>query len=566
MKLSPSIFIPSGLTLAAITVGLLLGLAFPTPGVASLGWVAPGLLAFLLIHGENLFKTKAGSDSNHNTTPICAFKLGWLAGFSFWLLTLRWLLLMPFPGGAILGWLSLSAYLACYLGLWSWLLHKVGRKMPLFRFSLFAASAWGSLEWVRGWLFSGFAWNMLGVSQHDNIPLAQLASWTGVYGISFLMVAFSISWIMGGYDWISALKSSHPLKEDTQERFMGVFSTRYFKEGAFWLLILCLLIGWGSHSVSKKSLKNPAQDQMTFSIALVQPGIPQTLLWAPQENEKRLYELLQTTRDLVGANHVDLLVWPEAALPGYIRYDSDMSDLVNQMAIDLRCPIIFCSDDIEPDPENSENKRFLNCAFMMDDQGNLVERYAKRHLVVFGEYIPLYKYLPFLKFFTPITGNYSTGKEAKTFPWPNQHTPISPLICFEDVFPEEVRKHVSGPASALVYLVNAGWFKQSSAHWQHLANAQFRSIENALPAIRCTQNGITCWIDRSGRVHEIFYDASGNPYGKGGQIIKIPVGEVFSDAPQSFYRRAGNIFVWCCIIWFLREVIFSFLGRGKKQR
>ncbi|MCK9315332.1 MAG: apolipoprotein N-acyltransferase [Verrucomicrobia bacterium] len=564
MKLNPAIFIPSGLALAAIVVGIILGLAFPSPGIASLGWIAPGLLAFLLIHGDNFFKPVPGLNSNHNS-PICAFKLGWLAGFSFWLLTLRWLLLMPFPSGAIMGWLSLSAYLACYMGLWSWLLHKMGRKMQLFRFSLFAASAWVTLEWVRGWLFSGFAWNMLGVSQHDNIPLAQLASWTSVYGISFLMVAFSISWIIGGYDWISALKSNHALKEDMRERFMGVFSTRYFKEGAFWLLILCLLIGWGSHTISKKSQRPTHQAQMTFSIALVQPGIPQTLLWDPQENENRFFELLQTTRDMIGTNHIDLLVWPEAALPGYIRYDSEISNLVSKMAIDLRCPIIFCSDDVEPDPKNSEKKHFLNCAFMMDDQGNLIERYAKRHLVIFGEYVPLYEYLPFLKYFTPITGNYSTGKEAKTFPWPNKHNPISPLICFEDVFPEEVRKHASGTVSALVYLVNAGWFKQSSAHWQHLANAQFRSIENALPAIRCTQNGITCWIDRSGRVHEIFYDQSGNPYGKGGQIIKIPVGEVFSDAPQSFYRRAGNIFAWCCIVWFLREVVFSFLRRGKKQ-
>ncbi|HQC43463.1 MAG TPA: hypothetical protein PLV91_08335, partial [Verrucomicrobiota bacterium] len=80
--------------------------------------------------------------------------------------------------------------------------------------------------------------------------------------------------------------------------------------------------------------------------------------------------------------------------------------------------------------------------------------------------------------------------------------------------------------------------------------------------------GHQTWVDAVANSikNTLGIDASGNPYGKGGQIIKIPVGEVFSDAPQSFYRRAGNIFVWCCIIWFLREVIFSFLGRRKKQR
>lgn len=565
MKLSRSIFIPSKLTLAAVFIGLLLGFAFPSPGAASLGWVAPGLLALLLIRGGPLCEPKPASTLFQHSASIPAFRLGWIAGFSFWLLTLRWLLFMPFPSGAILGWLSLSAYLACYMGLWSWLLQRAANRMRLFRLSLFGASVWIALEWVRGWLFSGFAWNMLGVSQYENIPLAQMASWSGVYGISFLMVAFSISWIMGACDWIYSLKSSGALKEDMRERFLGLFSTRYFKEGVFWLLLLCLLIAWGSHSVKKKSHLSLSQTQMKFSIALIQPGIPQTLLWDSEINEKRFQELLQTTRDLVETNHIDLLVWPEAAVPGYIRYDLEVSKQISQLAVDLRAPIIFCSDDIEPDPKNPEKNRYLNCAFLMDEEGNLIERYAKRHLVIFGEYVPLYDYLPFLKFFTPITGNYSTGKQAKAFPWPSQQHPISPLICFEDVFHEEVRKHALGSPSALIYLVNAGWFKESSAQWQHLANAQFRSIENALPAIRCTQNGISCWIDRAGRIHEIFQDPTGNPYGSGGQIIRVPVAELFVDTPPTFYRRAGNLFVWCSVLWVLREMSSLFLRLRKKQ-
>lgn len=541
MRLKNNIFKTSPLLFVPILIGGMLGLAFPYPGIAGLGWLMPGILILASLH----WKSMAQYFGFFVSADISFFKYTWLAGFSFWLVSLRWLLCIPFPMGAVLGWISLSAYLGIYIGIWGYLTCKLSMRLPLWKLSITSAAIWVILEWIRGHFLGGFAWNMLAVSQHDNLVLTQFASIAGEYGISFIMIAFSISWCIGVCNLILFLKKKYIHKTIESKCSVHIPTILFLKEGLFWLFIVAIIVSYGGYRLTHQQKTT----EKTYSVCLIQPSIPQTLIWDKKENQKRFEKLIETSEKIIATNVIDLLVWPEAAIPGYIRYDFDISNRVSNLSQSKKVPIIFCSDDAEPDKFDEGKINYFNCAFFMDSNGELLERYKKQHLVIFGEYIPLLEYLPFLQYLTPISGNYEVGNEYTTFAWPSHDSPISPLICFEDSFPDEVRLHTMTQPCAFIYLANAGWFGESSAQWQHLANARFRNIENGIPGIRCCNNGITCWIDKYGNVHDIFLDNSSSVYGNGGYIIHIPIQ---SSKCRTFYQKYHLYFIYCyclLILW-----------------
>ena len=199
--------------------------------------------------------------------------------------------------------------------------------------------------------------------------------------------------------------------------------------------------------------------------------------------------------------------------------------------------------------------------------------YHKQKLVIFGEYIPLVRWLPFIKWFTPITGGFAAGNQPVQFEM-DRRTPArregieivnavpeagvrhlrvktSPLICFEDMFPQLARSSVRDDTDFLVNLTNDGWFGQGAEQWQHLAGAVFRAVENGLPLVRCCNNGVTCWIDAHGRVREMFRDNTGSVYGIGALTIDLPLGETRADLLQSARRLVRVGVRWvdnsCCL-------------------
>ena len=119
----------------------------------------------------------------------------------------------------------------------------------------------------------------------------------------------------------------------------------------------------------------------------------------------------------------------------------------------------------------------------------------------------------------------------------------SPLICYEDMFPQLARRAVRGDTDFLVNLTNDGWFGQSAEQWQHMAGAVFRAVENGVPLVRCCNNGVTCWIDAQGRVREIFRDKNGSVYGTGTLTIDLPL----QKHTPTFYNRHGDWFGWGCV-------------------
>ncbi len=497
--------------LIAIGAGLLLAAAFPKCSVAGFAWVAPALM-LLAARGK---------------TGLDAFRAGYVAGLAFWLASLYWLLLMPATGFPILGWLALAAYVALYFGAWVWQLSTFNFQLSTWsgrvRWTLTGAAAWVALEFLRGWLFGGFPWSLLGVSQYKLIPLVQIASATGVYGVSFLVVWLSLALYSAG-----EMIFRNPAKRHVWQA-----------EIVLPLVTVLLLFVGGIFRIEMDSRPTAgiSERPALLRVTLIQPSVPQTLIWSPSEDERRFGELLAVSRSAM-TNQPDLLVWPESAVPMF----DGVYDVISQFAQSNHVAIIFNGDDAEFRPDTTN---YFNAAFLVGRDGRCAGVYHKQKLVIFGEYVPLARWLPFLKYLTPIQGGWTPGDHPAVFTGGN--FTAAPLICFEDVFPGTARTAAASAPDLLVNLSNDGWFGESAEQWQHLANAVFRAVENGRPLVRCSNNGVTGWLDAHGRLQEMLRDPGGSEYAAGALTVKIPLRPGGDMPAPTFYQRHGDWFAWSCV-------------------
>jgi apolipoprotein N-acyltransferase len=515
--------------LAAVAAGLLLAIAFTKPGIAGSAWLAPALVLACAC-GKN------GGDS---------FRIGCVAGLSFWLASLYWLLHMPVAGYPILAWVALAAYLALYPAVWVCLLAgKIGEGDWARRtlWSLLGAAVWAALEMVRARLFGGFPWNFLGASQYQMIPLIQIASVTGVYGVSFLVV------------WVSLALYSAVRMIFRRPAMRLVWQAEI-------LLPLTVVILLFAFSFAQMGVENPPAS--TLRVTFIQPSVPQTLIWDENENTNRFQQLLELSENTL-TNKTDLLIWPESAMPQFSEANYiTITNLVRKHRVWL----IFNADDAVPRPNAAAEfgSDIFNAAFLLDPGGLFAGVYHKQKLVIFGEYIPLVRWLPFVKWLTPIPDSFAAGNEPVQFEMERRaparlevqlnandaeavlgapaRVTTSPLICYEDMFPQLARRAVQDDTDFLVNLTNDGWFGDSSEQWQHMAGAVFRAVENGVPLVRCCNNGVTCWIDAHGRIREIFRDKTGSVYGMGALTIDLPL----ERHVPTFYNRRGDWFGWGCV-------------------
>ena len=519
--------------LTAILAGLLLASAFPKFNCAGFAWIAPALMLFAA-RGKN------GAD---------AARTGYVSGLAFWLASLYWLLLIPVTGFPILGWLALGAFCALFSGAWVWLVSNTGFQISNFDswsrrtlWTLTGAAAWVALEMLRARIFGGFPWNLLGVSQFKIVPLIQIASVTGVYGVSFLVVWFSLALFSA-----AQMILRHPTRRMAwqAEIVLPLAATVFCFVGGFF------------------SLNRELPTENPLRVTLIQPSVAQSMIWSSSEDLKRFHELLDRSQRAL-TNETDLLLWPESAVPDI---DDATYRAINQFAQSNRVAIILNGDDVEFHPATTN---FFNSAFLIGPDGRWRNVYHKRQLVIFGEYVPLARWLPFLKWFTPITGGWTSGDKAVQFEL-ERRTPIrheinivseqadavigvppartqfktSPLICYEDMFPGTGREAAADDTDFLVNLTNDGWFGDSAEQWQHCAAAVFRAVENHLPLLRCANNGVSCLINADGRISQIFTDATGDVHGPGALTVEVPL-PVEKRAP-TFYHQHGDWFGWSCV-------------------
>ena len=552
------LFWRSGYLLAA-AAGLLLALAFPKFSIAGFAWVVPALM-LAAAHGKS-----SGE----------GFRIGCVCGLTFWLVSLDWLLLMPATGFPILGWLALAGYVALYFGVWlAFTAHPAPPSInpaihqstnPIIQpsinpvmlspsstwdtwagrtvWALGGAAAWVALEMVRARLFGGFPWSFLGVSQYQLVPLIQLSAITGVYGVSFLVAWFSLALYAAGF-----MILRQPAKRQVWQAEIIL---------PLGVVIACYVGGFFA-------LNRGGTAENHVRVTAIQPSVPQTLIWSPSDNTRRFQELLDLSQRALtaGTNPSDLLVWPESAVPDL---DDPTCLAINQFVRSNHVWLVLNGDDAKVQPSVTN---YFNSAFLIGPDGHLRQIYHKRQLVIFGEYVPLATWLPFLKWLTPITGGWTPGDQPATFELERRLAPppagtiqitsdpaareaatvhCAPLICFEDTFPGTVRDSAQPDEDLLVNLTNDGWFGESAEQWQHLANAVFRAVENGLPLLRCANNGVTCLINGHGRLETVFRDARNSEYGPGALTVEIPLPAGDQKPIPTFYHRHGDWFGWACV-------------------
>ncbi len=516
----------------AVFAGLLLAAAFPKFGVAGFAWVAPGLI----------LASGIGADGR------TAFRLGYFAGLAHHLTALYWLLNIPVMKLApITGWLALSGFLALYPAAWMWLCWRMHPSRPAgteatglsdklevmlmagwaqrLVWALSCAALWVTWEMVQSRLFSGFPWNLLGASQYRMVPLLQMTSLTGVYGVSFLAVWFAASLVNG-----------------------AVVVLRRSQRPRLWLgeIVVPLLVTFGVLAYGTRQMVGAAKEPATITVALVQPSIPQQWIWSPEDSAKRFDQLLRLSESAL-TNKPDLLVWPEAAVPGYVRWDTNIHHAVTNLVRRHNAWLILGADDAAPRPDDPFAADNFNASFLVGPDGEFKATYRKRRLVIFGEYLPLVRWLPFLERWTGM-GSFTPGKGPVPFVIPELKVNASVLICFEDVFPHHAREYVDEDTDFLLNLTNNGWFGESAAQWQHAANAVFRAVENGIPLVRCSNNGLTCWVDDRGRMRDVYFPGTSDVYGIGYKLVKVPL-LAGAKRAATFYRRHGDVFGWSCVVW-----------------
>jgi apolipoprotein N-acyltransferase len=521
----------------AVIAGLLWAACFPNFNLAGLGWIAPGLILACALG-------KSGWE---------AFRIGYVAGLSHHLASLYWLLQIPYrwhgiPLAPAAGWLALSAFAALFPATWVWLLSPARKRSPAPEFDaapaaatddqaarpwasrllrvLSGAALWVALEMLLARIFGGFPWNPLSASQHELVPLLQIATVTGSYGVSFLLVWLSLSLLSAALLLIR--------RPAAKSAWMG--------ELVLPALVVALVFNFGLRQL-KHDTATPGR---VINITMIQPSIPQTVIWDPNGDDLRFREVLQLTGQAL-TNRTDLLIWPESAVPKLFRYDKATYEAVTNLARQHGVWMIIGADDAEPKEDSAgadKDADFFNSSFLITPEGRYQDDYRKRSLVIFGEYIPLARWLPFIKWFTPIQGGFTAGDEAGHFKLGTLGVGTSVLICFEDIFPHLTRRSVEAGTDILVNITNDGWFGNSAAQWQHAMSALLRAVENRRPLIRSTNNGLTCWIDPYGRVRQLFRDSAGTVYGKGWMSFKLPLPA--QEQPLTFYTRHGDVFGWFC--------------------
>ncbi len=485
--------------------------------------------------------------------PGAAFGWGWLCGFIFWLMALVWLLQLRHTWGnlplPLLSWVGLAAYCALYMGLFAALFAAVspgaGCGFPAVGLAghllqvLAAPVFWIGTEMLRATLFTGFPWNLLGVSQYRNIAMIQLASVGGVYAVSGLIVLLNAA---------LAITMLRIFRETLGQVRRG----RVHVELMAGLLAVAFCWSWGMRTV--RHAYKDRTDGLRVRVAAVQPAIPQVLKWSAV-HERDIYTALHEQTTLAVMSRPDLVVWPETATPGMLRFDPISRGMAEALAAEGVYLLIGSMDRQKAD-DDSQEEHYTNASFLMAPSGSLTAAYHKHHLVLFGEYLPFESRFPFLGRFAPLGFSCVPGGADQPLmelpvggggEVPSGTVRFATLICFEDVFPYLARRATRRGARLLINQTNNAWFDGSSASRQHLANAVLRTVENRLPMVRSANTGVTCFIDRFGRITEKFVTRDEDIGLRGFAVAEVRTPA--ADMPLRLYTRYGDwLLGWPCVI------------------
>ncbi len=409
---------------------------------------------------------------------------------------------IPWP----ITWLPILA-LAAYCGLYTaltvaavaWLRGRIGAGAALASVPIL----WVAGEWVRGHLMDGFPWGLLGYSQHEVLPVIQVAELAGVYGVSFLIAAVNAA--------LAAV--------------MGLGWRRALPGAAAGAVLLSAALAFGWTALSREAAASPPE----VEVALIQPSIEQAMKWDPAEHARILDTYEQLTRE-AARSHAAVILWPETATTIFLRGDPTLLQRLGRLSAELGTPLLIGSIDREDGPRG----KFLNSAFLLSGRG-ITAKYDKIHLVPFGEYVPLSWLIGFIRSWAEFISDFGAGRMETVFPLGS--APFGTVICYEVIFPELFRDFVAGGAAFMVNITNDAWFGQTSGPWQHLGMLPLRAVEHRVAIARAANTGVSAFVEPNGRVSKWL------PLFERGVLHgRLPLRD-----RSTLYTRAGDWLAYVCL-------------------
>lgn len=603
--------------LAAALSGVLLAMCYPGFEFASgLVWIWPvPLMIGLWLGGAERKRKRFG------------FRVGALAGLVFWLINVKWLIAMgELPtvplAGAVFGWLMLSLYLALYFGVWGALIASIGNpwrsrnakqltaiekkmveredapkkivegvknSLRVVVFAVMHASLWVVLEWLRGWLMTGFGWNGLGVAFHDVPVMMQIADIVGVTGIAFFPMLFASTMLQTGRRLIDELRA-------------GKFQAHF--EIGIVVGVIAMIFAYGVNRMAYYS----NLESHDVRVLIIQENIPQSIKWDEileaehyidyQESiERKLAEIEQlnlakmaeavTTGEEVELEYPDLLVMPESSTTQPLVYLEEVDEvymplltqdlLVNQIYAENHFKTVFGASllsgtmseegiyyNLDGDAYNVFAVTGPSLAVEEQYPTTQIQTHGKNHLVPFGEFIPN---IPFLGSVAELFSGMSYGKnfsrsgsfEPLIVELRGENVQLIPSICFEDTVGRLSRKFARPELQMLVNITNDGWFGTSEATLQHMANSKFRAVEIRRPMARAANTGVSGVVDVIGSMEadeEGQFNVIGtpeNPFVKGTLYAKVKVPK---NPTMTIYAMLGDWFSLFCLLLYLGSLAF----------
>jgi apolipoprotein N-acyltransferase len=518
--------------LLAIISAVLQVVIFPLPNLYFLSWIAvtPLLIALLRARRPDTLQLR-GPVKLLPATPAQGFLLGyvcgilWYAGNCYWVYST----MKQYGGISAAGAAGLlvlfSLYLALYHGLFGLvvsLLAKWSQRAAL----VLSPFVWVAVELARTRI-SGFPWDLLGITQVDNIPLSRLATVTGVYGVSLEIMIVNAGVAAGFLVHRSRRRSL----------LFAAFAAAFLLQSARWI---------------------PAPKFPTDRTALlVQENIPvlDSADWTRQFFDDTLADLSKISLNPPGGElqHPDLIAWPESPAPFYTG-DPLFRSALSKVATSARTWVVAGSIGVENaklSPQQST--QIFNSAVLVSPSGEFTSRYDKVHLVPFGEYVPFKEWLSFAGGLTKEVGDFSRGQSRK--PLPAGDEKLGVFICYESIFPDEVRQFAKNGAQVFVNISNDGWYGDSGAYAQHLEQARMRAVENARWLLRTTNTGVTAAIDPDGRL------AQSAPR----KVRTVLQASYALNDATTFYTRHGDWLAYLCAIISVGAIVVA-LTRAKGRR
>jgi apolipoprotein N-acyltransferase len=501
-------------------------LSFPLPGLYFLSWIGLAPLLVAILHAR--YPDTIQLDESQKLIPATrwqGFLLGYACGVLWYLGTCYWVYdTMHQYGGlsvpvALFVLLLFALYLGLYHGLFGLLVSVLARQDSFSRMALVCAPClWVAVELARTRV-SGFPWDLLGITQIDNVPLTRIATVTGVYGLSFeillVNVAFAAAFVL------------HRSRRKTL--LLASLAAVFLLQAGRWV-----------------TLPSVPADR---TAVLLQQNLPEADEgWTDAHWQGMLREFSTFSLNAAANSkpHPDLIIWPESPAP-FQTNDPAFREPISNLARQSQAWLVIGSIGVD------SPRTFFNSASLVSPTGDWDGRYSKIHLVPFGEYVPFPSVFSFAGGLTQAVGNFTRGTSRAPLQAGDQKLGI--FICYESIFPNEVRQLVDQGADVLVNISNDGWYGDSGAWSQHLNQARMRAVENDRWLLRDTNTGLTASIDPYGRVvarlERKTRAALVAPYA----LTKV----------TTFYSRHGDWFAYLCAIISIGAMVARFTLHRKTE-